>query len=171
MPSFGDSEKRRISGLSAAPLARDVELRGGPKASIRKACPEITVWLDTFSGQSGRTLLIGYARVSTDDQTLGLQRDAQRAEGCVRIFEDTVGGAGERPALRDAFDHLRARDYLVVWRLDRLGRSLKDLIERVESLRARGIGFRSLKEAIDTDSSAGQWSSTSSAPWPSSNGR
>ena len=101
-------------------------------------------------------MLIGYARVSTDDQTLDLQRDALRAEGCERIFEDTADGAGERPALADAFDHLRAGDTLVVWRLDRLGRSLKDLIERAESLRNRGIGLRSLKEANDTDSSTGR---------------
>lgn len=99
---------------------------------------------------------IGYARVSTDDQTLDLQRDALREEGCERIFEDTASGAGDRPALRDAFDHLRAGDTLVVWRLDRLGRSLKDLIARADTLRSQGVGLRSLKESIDTDSSAGQ---------------
>ena len=97
-----------------------------------------------------------YARVSTDDQTLDLQRDALWAEGRERVFEDTARGAGERPALRDAFEQLRAGDTLVVWRLDRLGRSLKDLIERAETLRNRGVGLRSLKEAIDTDSSTGQ---------------
>ena len=101
-------------------------------------------------------MLIGYARVSTDDQTLDLQRDALSAEGCERIFEDTASGAGDRPGLRDAFDHLRAGDTLVVWRLDRLGRSLKDLIARADALRSQGVGLRSLKEAIDTDSSAGQ---------------
>ena len=101
-------------------------------------------------------MLIGYARVSTDDQTLDLQRDALRAEGCDRIFEDTASGAGDRPALVDAFDHLRAGDTLVVWRLDRLGRSLKDLIARADALRGQRMGLRSLKEAIDTDSSTGQ---------------
>ena len=101
-------------------------------------------------------MLIGYARVSTDDQTLDLQRDALREAGCERIFEDHASGAGERPSLRDAFDHLRVGDTLVVWRLDRLGRSLKDLIDRAEALRTQGIGLRSLKEAIDTDSSSGQ---------------
>ena len=99
-------------------------------------------------------MLIGYARVSTDDQALDPQRDALRAEGCERIFEDTAGGAGERPGLRDALSQLRAGDTLVVWRLDRLGRSLKDLIERAESLRIQSGGLGSLKEAIDTDSSA-----------------
>ena len=73
-------------------------------------------------------MLIRYARVSTGDQTLDLQRDALRAEGCERIFEDIAGGAGERPALRDALGHRRAGARLAVWRLDRLGRSLKDLI-------------------------------------------
>ena len=76
--------------------------------------------------------------------------------GCERIFEDAASGAGDRPALRDAFDHLRAGDTLVAWRLDRLGRSLKDFIARADTLRSQGVGLRSLKEAIDTDSSTGQ---------------
>ena len=101
-------------------------------------------------------MLIGYARVSKEEQKLDLQRKALRDAGCKRIFEDTAGGAGERPALRQALAQLRAGDTLVVWRLDRLGRSLKDLIARAEALRAQGVGLRSLKEAIDTDSSAGQ---------------
>ena len=79
-------------------------------------------------------MLIGYARVSTDDQTLDLQRDALLDAGCERIFEDHASGAGDRPGLRDALTHLRAGDALVVWRLDRLGRSLKDLIARAETL-------------------------------------
>ena len=91
---------------------------------------ENNIYLSTFSIHFSRGLpiLIGYARVSTDDQTLDLQRDALKAEGCERIFEDKASGAGDRPGLRDALDHLRAGDSLVVWRLDRLGRSLKDLI-------------------------------------------
>lgn len=100
--------------------------------------------------------MIGYARVSTEDQNLDLQRYALREAGCERIFEDTTGGAGERPALCDALAQLRAGDTLVVWRLDRLGRSLKDLIGHAESLRTQGVGLCSLKEAIDTESSAGQ---------------
>ena len=101
-------------------------------------------------------MLIGYARVSTEDQRLDLQRHALEEAGCERIFEDTAGGAAERPALRDALAQLRAGDTLVLWRLDRLGRSLKDLIAHAESLRTQGVGLRSLKEAIDTESSAGQ---------------
>jgi len=101
-------------------------------------------------------MLIGYARVSTDDQTLDLQRDALKEAGCERIFEDTAGGAGDRPNLEQALSHLRTGDTLVVWRLDRLGRSLKDLIARAEALRTEGVGLKSLKEAIDTDSPTGQ---------------
>ena len=101
-------------------------------------------------------MLIGYARVSTEEQKLDLQRQALRDAGCERIFEDTAGGAAERPALRQALGQLRAGDTLVVWCLDRLGRSLKDLIAHAESLRTQGVGLRSLKEAIDTDSSTGQ---------------
>ena len=80
-------------------------------------------------------MLIGYARVSRDDQTLDLQRDALEAAGCNRIFEDTASSAAERPDLRDG-------DTLVVWRLDRLGRSLKDLIARAKALRVQGVGLR-----------------------------
>jgi len=101
-------------------------------------------------------MLIGYARISTEDQSLRLQKDALREAGCERIFEDTASGAGDRPALRRALEHLRDGDTLVVWRLDRLGRSLKDLIGRAEKLQSRGVGLRSLRESIDTDSSAGQ---------------
>ena len=101
-------------------------------------------------------MLIGYARISTEEQKLDLQREGLRDAGCERIFEDTAGGAGERPALRQALAQLRAGDTLVVWRLDRLGRSLKDLIAHAESLHKQGVGLRSRKEAIDTDSSTGQ---------------
>ena len=100
-------------------------------------------------------MMIGYARVSTEEQKLDLQREALRGAGCERIFEDTAGGAAERPALREALAQLRAGDTLVVWRLDRLGRSLKDLIAHAESLRTQGVGLHSLKEAIDTNSSTG----------------
>ena len=101
-------------------------------------------------------MLIGYARVSTDDQTLDLQRDALRVAGCERIYEDKAGAKADRPGLKEALGQLRAGDTLVVWRLDRLGRSLKDLIVRAEELHEQGVGLRSLQESIDTDSSSGQ---------------
>jgi len=102
-------------------------------------------------------MLIGYARVSTDDQTLDLQRDALQAAGCDRIFEDKAGGSkADRPGLKEALSHLRKGDTLVVWRLDRLGRSLKDLIARAESLHEQSVGLKSLQENIDTDSASGQ---------------
>jgi DNA invertase Pin-like site-specific DNA recombinase len=102
-------------------------------------------------------MLIGYARVSTTDQTLDLQLDALKKAGCTKTFTDTVsGGAAECPGLADAFSHLRDGDTLVVWRLDRLGRSLTHLIETVTKLHSQGIGFKSLTEQIDTTTSGGK---------------
>src|SRR3954463_14872122 len=102
-------------------------------------------------------MLIGYARVSTLDQTLALQQDALTAAGCEQLYTDTVSGSvTERPGLTDALSHLRSGDTLVVWRLDRLGRSLTHLIETVRKLHALGIGFRSLQEQIDTTTSGGK---------------
>src|SRR3954469_21558443 len=102
-------------------------------------------------------MLIGYARVSTLDQTLALQQDALRAAGCEQTYTDTVSGSvTERPGLTQALSHLRAGDTLVVWRLDRLGRSLPHLIETVGQLQERGVGFRSLQEQIDTTTSGGK---------------
>ena len=102
-------------------------------------------------------MLIGYARVSTDDQKLALQKDALTQAGCARILEDQQSGAkAERPGLKAALDYARAGDILVVWRLDRLSRSLKELIELVTQLEARGIGLKSLHEAVDTSSSTGK---------------
>ena len=102
-------------------------------------------------------MLIGYARVSTDDQNLALQRDALAAAGCEKVYEDRISGAkAERPGLALALEVARAGDTLVVWRLDRLGRSLKDLIALAEGLDKRGVGLKSLKEALDTTSSGGR---------------
>jgi DNA invertase Pin-like site-specific DNA recombinase len=102
-------------------------------------------------------MLIGYARVSTSDQTLDLQKDALQKAGCDRIFTDTASGAkSERTGLDEALSHLRVGDTLVVWRLDRLGRSLKHLIETITALDNRKIGFKSITEAIDTATSGGK---------------
>jgi DNA invertase Pin-like site-specific DNA recombinase len=102
-------------------------------------------------------MFIGYARVSTDDQNLDLQLDALAKAGCERIFEDRMSGArAERPGLLRALDVARGDDTLVVWRLDRLGRSLKDLIRHVETMEERKIGLRSLQESIDTTTSGGR---------------
>ncbi len=100
---------------------------------------------------------MGYARVSTAEQTLALQEDALRTAGCERIFTDTISGAkAERSGLARAPASLRPGDVLVVWRLDRLGRSLKALIEALTTLDARGIGFKSLPEQLDTITSGGK---------------
>jgi DNA invertase Pin-like site-specific DNA recombinase len=100
---------------------------------------------------------IGYCRVSSNDQTLDLQKDALKKSGCEKIFSDTVSGAKEfRPGLDQCLDHLRKGDTLIVWRLDRLGRSLKHLLTLVEDFGTRGIGFVSLTESIDTTTSGGK---------------
>ena len=102
-------------------------------------------------------MLIGYARVSTDDQNLDLQRDALEQAGCEKIYTDQQSGANtERLGLAGVLETARRGDTLVVWRLDRLGRSLKQLIHLVETLDQRGIGLRSLQENIDTTTSGGR---------------
>ena len=101
--------------------------------------------------------LVGYARVSTAEQDTALQTDALNKAGCERVFEDTVSGVkADRPGLTAAQAYLRHGDVLVVWRLDRLGRSLPHLIETIGALEARGVGFRSLTEAIDTTTPGGR---------------
>jgi DNA invertase Pin-like site-specific DNA recombinase len=101
--------------------------------------------------------LIGYARVSTTEQHLHLQQDALSTAGCLKIYTDTISGTkSERKGLTEALEYIRAGDTLVVWRLDRLGRSLKDLIERITELNSRNIGFKSLTEQIDTTTSGGK---------------
>ena len=102
-------------------------------------------------------MLIGYARVSTDDQNLDLQRDALEKVGCEKIYTDQQSGAStERLGLTGVLEMARRDDTLVVWRLDRLGRSLKQLIHLVEKLDQQGIGLRSLQENIDTTTSGGR---------------
>ena len=100
---------------------------------------------------------VGYARVSTNDQTLDLQLDALKVAGCEKLFHDVASGAKTaRPGLAEAMDYMRHGDTLVVWRFDRLGRSLPHLIETVTILERRGVGFHSLQESIDTSTSGGK---------------
>jgi DNA invertase Pin-like site-specific DNA recombinase len=102
-------------------------------------------------------MLIGYARVSTADQNLDLQTDALTKAACEKIYHDKISGAkAERPGLAKVLEISRSGDTLVIWRLDRLGRSLKDLIQIAETLKERSIGLKSLEEGIDTTTSTGQ---------------
>ena len=102
-------------------------------------------------------MLVGYARVSTQDQNPSLQTDALKEAGCEKIFTEKASGAQrDRPELKAALEYIRAQDTLVVWKLDRLARSLKQLIETVEMMDRKGIGFRSLTEHIDTTTSGGK---------------
>src|SRR3954447_25059658 len=102
-------------------------------------------------------MLIGYARVSTNEQNLDSQKDALSKAGCEEIYSDHVSGTkSRRPGLEDALSHLRGGDTLVVWRLDRLGRSLRHLIDTVTEWQDKGIGFKSLTESIDTTTSGGK---------------
>jgi DNA invertase Pin-like site-specific DNA recombinase len=115
-----------------------------------------------FFGMSSATLegmghLLGYARVSTTDQDAALQVDALNAAGCYRVFVDTISGSlDQRPELTKLLDQLRPGDTLVVWRLDRLGRSIRHLIDQLTALQDKGIGFKSLQETIDTTSPGGR---------------
>jgi len=102
-------------------------------------------------------MLIGYARVSTTDQNLNLQNDALIKAGCEKIFEDKVSGTRiERKGLGEALEYVRSGDVLVVWKLDRLGRGLRDLIDKMQDLEKRGVGFKSLTENIDTTTAGGK---------------
>ena len=125
----------------------------------RTAVPKIVKrdpWTRRDGEVHGKGMLLGYARVSTLDQNLALQRDALTEAGCQKIFIEQMSGAvAERPALLEVLDYARSGDTLVVWKLDRLARSMKQLIETVEKLRIRGIGFQSLTEAIDTTTAQG----------------
>ena len=119
------------------------------KRRLRPAAPKVRA-------RSSDAGVIGYARVSTVDQNLALQRDALTEAGCTKIFTEQMSGAvTDRPALHDALEFARRGDTLIVWKLDRLARSMKQLIETVETLRL-GIGFRSLTEALDTTTAQGR---------------
>lgn len=102
-------------------------------------------------------MIIGYARVSTQDQNPALQTDALAAAGCEQVFHEKATGVNrDRPELLACLRTLRAGDTLVVWKLDRLARSLKDLVEIIDDLQKRNVGFRSLTESIDTTSTGGR---------------
>src|SRR5688500_3459358 len=110
--------------------------------------------LTTFRGSE---MKIGYARVSTQEQDLALQLDALTKEGCEKIFQEKASGAQrDRPELKEALAYMRKGDTLVVWKLDRLARSMKQLIETIESFQERGIGLKSLQDPIDTSSPSGK---------------
>ena len=103
-------------------------------------------------------MLIGYARVSTQDQNLDLQTEALTKAGCKRIFNDKISGSrAERPGLTKALEMLREGDTLIVWKLDRLGRSVKNLVDLVGELHKQGIQFKSLTDAIDTGTPSGRF--------------
>jgi hypothetical protein len=128
----------------------------GPETQLEKQSPENDC-LNGFPHCIIVAMKVGYARVSTHEQNLSLQVDALKQAGCEEIYRDQVSGAkAERSGLQDALAYLRQGDTFVVWRLDRLGRSLKHLIEIVTMLEERGIGFRSLQESIDTTTSGGR---------------
>jgi DNA invertase Pin-like site-specific DNA recombinase len=101
--------------------------------------------------------LLGYVRVSTEDQDVALQRDALQTAGCYRVFTDNASGSVQtRPALTEVLDQLRPGYTLVVWRLDRLGRSIRHLIDLLTELESKGVGFKSMTESIDTTSPGGR---------------
>lgn len=103
-------------------------------------------------------MLVGYARVSTEDQNLDLQTDALKSAGCEQLFSDKLGGTvANREGLTQALTYARPGDTLVVWKLDRLGRTVKGLIEFVDRLKERGVQFRSLTDGIDTSTTAGRF--------------
>jgi DNA invertase Pin-like site-specific DNA recombinase len=101
-------------------------------------------------------VLIGYARVSTSDQKLDMQRDELKRAGCKKVFTDVASGARDRPGRAESLAFARKGDTIVVWKLDRFGRSLVDLVQTIQQLRDRGVGFRSLHESIDTTTSGGR---------------
>jgi DNA invertase Pin-like site-specific DNA recombinase len=112
----------------------------------------------SYENQKGNSMLIGYARVSTQDQNLELQTEALTKAGCKKIFEDKVSGSrAERPGLFKAQEALRDGDTLVVWKLDRLGRSVKHLVDLVSQLHKQGVQFKSLTDSIDTGTASGRF--------------
>jgi DNA invertase Pin-like site-specific DNA recombinase len=115
------------------------------------------MWFSDGKTDTSSLTHVGYARVSTLDQNPALQLDALAAAGCTKVFEDRASGVrADRPGLSNALDYARDGDVLIVWKLDRLGRSLTHLIETVTALEKRGVGFRSITEAINTTTPGGR---------------
>ncbi len=142
------------STFAAKATAKPKRVRTGPKKAPEARCaqPDRSQVVPLVEPR-----LIGYARVSTDEQTTALQIDALHAAGCAAIHEDSASGASRsRPGLDRAIEDLRAGDTLVVWRLDRLGRSLRDLLDISEMLQERDVALRSLTDHIDTGTAAGR---------------
>jgi len=142
---------KKITGITVASLKKGRARPTARKSAKAKPSPR------TDGEVHPKGMLIGYARVSTVDQNLALQRDALTEAGCGKIFTEQLSGAvADRPALHDALEFARSGDTVVVWKLDRLARSMKQLIETIEKLRLRNIGFRSLTEALDTTTAQGR---------------
>ncbi len=161
------ARKRAFLRQASLPRHKGRQRCPEPVSEINVAQPPLSEGCETVSGMGH---LFGYARVSTTDQQPQLQVDALERAGCYRVFTETASGARtDRPTLEQVLDQLRPGDTLVVWKLDRLGRSLRHLVDTVTGLADRGIGFRSLQEAIDTTTPGGNSCPTSSRPWPSSN--
>jgi DNA invertase Pin-like site-specific DNA recombinase len=145
-PGFGDS------AVFPCILCPEIAYR-----NLRPATSGFDGFLDNRTKSEGDCMKIGYARVSTIEQNLDLQRDALKAAGCKKIIEDTAsGGKVKRDGLERVKELLREGDVLAVWRLDRLGRTLKHLIELMAELEGHGIGFQSTTEAIDTTTPGGK---------------
>jgi DNA invertase Pin-like site-specific DNA recombinase len=144
------SQRARQATSGSTRRARDKTRGGGATVSTGEQ-------LQRAGESGGEGQPIGYARVSTHGQDLALQLEELKASGCVRIFEDVGSGTiRRRPQFDACLDYLRPGDTLVVWRLDRLGRSLRHLIKVIASLETAGVAFRSLRESIDTTTAAGR---------------
>lgn len=151
------SEVPRSRSHPPAATARSAQPRAGIPAPVIPARGLLHSTRRSDGAESVRNTLIGYARVSTGKQDLALQLDALEEAGCSRVFADTASGSLDtRPELAKCLDYLRAGDTLVVWRLDRLGRSLRHLLETVAALEQRGVAFQSLRDPVDTSTPAGK---------------
>jgi len=146
--------KPNVSATASAPPPKDAQQASRTRVRNQR---RTTSAVTGFCDGSAMGHLLGYARVSTTDQHPQLQVDALKVAGCYRVFTETASGARtDRPVLEQLLDQLRPSDTLVVWKLDRLGRSLRHLVDTVTGLADRGVGFCSLQEAIDTTTPGGK---------------